>query len=251
MAPENERLDEGWKAGSWVETYLDGIRDGIPMGMEQIDVLLRLIEAACPDPRRILDLGSGDGVLAAAVLSRYAGASATLVDFSPPMVDRALERFAGAAFDVNLLVEDFSTPGWTAAVREEAPFDVVVSGYAIHHQTDARKRELYGEILALLKPGGIFLNMEHVASPSPWVRSVAETHFSDSLTAYQLAEGTRAGFPAEKLAERKDREANVLASVETQCRWLMELGYEEVDCFFKVFELAVFGGRRSVEGKGG
>ncbi len=244
MTTDNERLDVGWKTADWARAYLDGIRGGIPMAAEQMDVMLRLVEAACPSPDRVLDLGSGDGVLAAALLSRYAGATATLVDFSQPMVDRALERFAHSAYDVNLLVEDFSGPGWVASVRPHAPFDVVVSGYAIHHQSDGRKREIYGEIFELLSPGGIFLNMEHVSSATPWIAEIAETQFADSLAAYQAASGTSEGFPADKLAERKDKEANVLAPVEAQCAWLRELGYTDVDCFFKVFELVVFGGRR-------
>ena len=35
-----------------------------------------------------------------------------------------------------------------------------------------------------------------------------------------------------------------MASVEDQCEWLREIGFADVDCFFKVFELAVFGGRK-------
>jgi hypothetical protein len=43
---------------------------------------------------------------------------------------------------------------------------------------------------------------------------------------------------------RPDKNANILAPVEDQCVWLREAGFADVDCFFKVFELAVFGGRR-------
>jgi len=45
--------------------------------------------------------------------------------------------------------------------------------------------------------------------------------------------------------ERPDRAANILASVEDQCRWLRDIGFVEVDCFWKYFELAIFGGVRS------
>ena len=27
-----------------------------------------------------------------------------------------------------------------------------------------------------------------------------------------------------------------------QCRWLREIGFQDVDCFWKYFELAIFGG---------
>ena len=42
--------------------------------------------------------------------------------------------------------------------------------------------------------------------------------------------------------ERLDRPANILAPVEDQCRWLREIGFRDVDCFWKYFELAIFGG---------
>jgi len=44
--------------------------------------------------------------------------------------------------------------------------------------------------------------------------------------------------------ERPDKEGNILAPVELQCRWLRDLGFADVDCFFRLFELALFGGRR-------
>lgn len=50
---------------------------------------------------------------------------------------------------------------------------------------------------------------------------------------------------------RPDREEDKLASVNTQCRWLGEIGFEDVDCFFRVFEIALFGGRRKrIDGEG-
>ena len=44
--------------------------------------------------------------------------------------------------------------------------------------------------------------------------------------------------------ERPDRAANILAPAEDQCRWLREIGFQHVDCFWKYFELAIFGGMR-------
>ncbi|NET16999.1 MAG: class I SAM-dependent methyltransferase, partial [Okeania sp. SIO1H6] len=41
---------------------------------------------------------------------------------------------------------------------------------------------------------------------------------------------------------RPDKEANILAPVETQCNWLREIGFIHVDCFMKLFEIALFGG---------
>jgi len=49
---------------------------------------------------------------------------------------------------------------------------------------------------------------------------------------------------AHEFVHRPDKAANILAPVEAQCEWPRACGYEDVDCFFKVFELAVFGGRK-------
>ena len=35
---------------------------------------------------------------------------------------------------------------------------------------------------------------------------------------------------------------NKLESVELQCKWLNDIGFKNVDCYLKIFELALFGG---------
>jgi len=49
---------------------------------------------------------------------------------------------------------------------------------------------------------------------------------------------------AQTYYSRTDKTANLLAPVESQCQWLREIGYRDVDCYMKIFELALFGARR-------
>jgi len=57
-----------------------------------------LVEAMPAAPERVLDLGCGDGRLAALVLdTRASVAEVIAVDISAPMLARARERFAGDA----------------------------------------------------------------------------------------------------------------------------------------------------------
>ena len=196
--------------------------------------------------RSVLDLGCGGGTLTLALLDRYPQASATLVDFSKPMLAEARERLAPFGAQCRFVERDLSARGWQREIDAQAPFDAVVSGFAIHHLTDDDKRALYGEVFALLRPGGWFVNIEHVSSPTPWLGHVFDELLIDSFYAHQRSLGTAKTRDevAEEFVHRPDKHENILAPVEEQCRWLRAAGYEEVDCYFKLFELAVFGGRR-------
>jgi tRNA (cmo5U34)-methyltransferase len=241
-----ERHDEVWKRGSLVRTYLEGIRGGIPFGPEQIQLMLRVIAARGTPVRTFADLGCGAGALTQALLLQYPEAHATLVDFSEPMLDAARKQLGAQRPVPHFAVADLAAPAWRDAIAGRPPFDAVVSGYAIHHLADERKRQLYGEIFDLLEPGGMFVNVEHVASRTAWIEALADALIIDSLYAFHGKQG--AGKTRDQVADefvhRPDKAANILAPVEVQCDWLRAIGYEDVDCYFKVFELAVFGGRR-------
>ncbi|MBK8987250.1 MAG: methyltransferase domain-containing protein [Chloroflexi bacterium] len=241
-----------WQANTLVQTYLTGVRGAIPHANEQIEVMLRLIRAACPDVGRFLDLGCGDGILGRAILDEYPRAQGVFVDFSEPMLAVARQRL-GDGGDTAVILADYGEPGWTEKIiangqrlMVNGQFDVVVSGYSIHHQPDERKREIYAEIYGLLRPGGIFINVEHVASATKWVERQFDELFVDAL--YRYSQTQNLGKSRDQMAQefyyRPDKVANILAPVETQCQWLRAIGYEHVDCYLKIFELAVFGGVR-------
>jgi ubiquinone/menaquinone biosynthesis C-methylase UbiE len=235
------RSDEVWKASALAATFLEGVRGAIPLAEEQIDIMLRLVSASGAPVRRFLDLGCGDGVLSAAVLRRFPEAEAVLVDFSSAMLDAARARLAAHAGAVRFVDADYGLASWLEPVAGQ-PYDAVISGYSIHHQPDSRKREVYREIFELLAPGGVFVNVEHVASASPWAAALNDELFIERLHAHH-PERSRAEV-VETYYARPDKGSNILAPVETQCGWLREIGFTDVDCFLKIFELAVFGGRR-------
>jgi len=239
------RYDVVWQRADVVDRFVHETRAGVPYGSDQVDVMLRVL-AAGRAVDRFLDLGCGSGVLAAALLDRYPLAQGTLIDFSEPMLKEARLNLADHAHRVRYQAADLSDSSWPHILGGTADFDAVVSGYAIHHLANARKVELYREILPLLRDGGQFVNVEHVASPTSWIESISDGLFVDSLFMSQPREPSKSHAQiADEFAGRPDKAANILASVEEQCRWLRDLGYTDVDCYFKVFELAVFGGRRA------
>lgn len=240
------RSDTVWRVEALAGTYLDGVRGAIPLAGEQIAILVRLARAAQPEARAILDLGCGDGILGHALLDAYGSeATAVLADFSPPMLDAARARLYGQR--VHFREVDYADPAWPALVSAPplpSQYNVIVSGFSIHHQPDEIKRRVYGDIYALLAPGGIFLNLEHVASATRWGEEQFEHYFIDALHRYHAPLGKTRDQVAADFYHRPDKAANLLSPVELQCQWLRDLGFANVDCFFKVFELALFGGTK-------
>ena len=146
-----QRDDEVWKSPVVVEKFLQGIRGAIPYGKEQLDVMMRLIDAGETAVASFLELGCGCGVLGAVILERYPKAKGVFLDFSRPMLDAARETVGERGGSV-FVESDYGQAGWTERARELGPYDAVVSGYSIHHQPDGCKRQLYEEILDLLRP---------------------------------------------------------------------------------------------------
>jgi SAM-dependent methyltransferase len=205
-----------WSESAWAQRYLRE-RDDIPHRMEGFAVLMEVLPAS---PGRVLDLGTGDGYTLGLVRSVHPDAEGVGVDFSAEMLGLARERFAGDA-GVEIVEHDLDAP-----LPPLGTFDLVVSSFAIHHCVDVRKRALYGEVFELLEPGGRFLNLEHVDSATPALHV-------DFLAAIGKA-------PAE------DDPSNKLVAVETQLTWLREIGFMDVDCYWKWRELALLAGVKPV-----
>ena len=141
------------------------------------------------------------------------------LDFGDEMLRRARDRFAGdARVQIDRHDLDQRLPGTLG------DFDVVVSSFAVHHCAPGRQRALYGEVFEILRPGGLFVNAEHVASPT------------EALHLEFLAALGRA--PAD------DDPSNQLVGVEQHLSWLNAAGFEDCECFWKWRELAVVAGTR-------
>lgn len=234
-----------WQTKELADAFLQGVRGAIPAADLQLAILAKIAQRWNPQARRLLDLGCGNGILGACLLRCFSSAHCLFMDFSEPMLAAARKNI-GALPNATITRADFGSPDWRNAAAPHAPFDIVVSGFAIHHQPDERKQALYAEIHALLAPGGVFLNLEHVASATPAGEELFDDYFVDHLHAFHRTTDPSASREsvAEKYYKRADKKENILAPVETQCQWLRQMGFADVDCFFKTFELALFGGRK-------
>ena len=177
-----------------------------------------LLDEIPPSARRVLDLGSGDGRLLDLVLHARPQARGVAVDFSPLMLEQLHARF-GPASRVEVVDHNLDVP-----LPFLDTFDVVVSSFAIHHLEHERKRQLYEEVCAVLQAGGVFCNLEHVASASPY----AHERFLQAMG----------------ITPAEEDPSNKLLDVQTQLEWLRETGFVDVDCYWKWRELALLVGRK-------
>src|SRR5688572_19037984 len=136
-----------WPSAAHALNYLSKA-DSLPHRTEGESELLRCLPASLA---RVLDLGSGDGRLLARVKLVRPGATAVALDFSPTMLEHLRSRFAGDS-SVAIFAHDLDNP----LPLSLGMFDAIVSSFAIHHVTDQRKRSLYEEAYAHLRPGGVF-----------------------------------------------------------------------------------------------
>lgn len=235
-----------WQNTELSKAFLEGVRGAIPLAEEQIDFILRLIQLTQSQVQKFLDLGCGNGILGYSIYQKYPEAKGIFLDISESMLEAARSNLLVHQKNTFFLLQDFGHKEWVISLNQDAPFDVIVSGFAIHHLPDERKKEIYQEIYELLKPGGLFLNLEHVASQSQLGETAFNELFIDALYTFHQHQGAQKSREeiGQQYYHRTDKDANILTLVETQCQWLREIGFVDVDCFMKLFEIALFGGLR-------
>jgi tRNA (cmo5U34)-methyltransferase len=182
------------------------------------------------DPRRILDLGAGTGLLAAQIADRHPGARFVLQDGSPAMLQQARDLL-GDRIEASI-VSDFADP------LPAGPFDAVVSSLAIHHLPDDGKRDVYARAHDELATGGWLVNAEQVSGPTALL--------DEEFRAWHETEARRLGATAAEWAAAEKRFAHDIRSpVHDQMKWLTQIGFENVECLMQDYCFAVLIGRKA------
>jgi tRNA (cmo5U34)-methyltransferase len=178
---------------------------------------------------RMLDLGAGTGLLSLLVSAAVPGVRVTLVDAAAGMLGVAAEQLTSRDVPHELVVADLREPLPTG------PYHAVVSALAIHHLDDHEKVDLYRRIRGVLADGGVFVNAEQVAGPTP----ALDQRYDEVW----VASASALGATGQELAAARERMAfDRPAPVAAQCDWLREAGFTDVDCYYKSWRFAVFGG---------
>lgn len=187
----------------------------------------------------VLDLGCGDGILVRTLLETDDSIAATLVDGSKEMLRKAREGLAGFV-NMRFLRATFQELLDTGIQLPE--FDLVVSSLAIHHLNNIERKALFEFVYSHVLEGGYFVNIDCVLAPAEevekWYLSFWEEGMVEKLGSLEVGIDHR-DIMQKYLAEDHYSKIDTLAN---QMAALNEVGFRDVDCFYKRGIFAMYGG---------
>jgi tRNA (cmo5U34)-methyltransferase len=235
--------DSNWAKADFAREYRDGAQVFVVERRRLFTILQSFYRHFMKGGRlrTMLDLGCGDGVVSQQILEVDGSVSATLLDGSEDMLNNARERlkrfeniqYVPASFqdllDKNILKQSF---------------DFVVSSLAIHHLKMDKKRLLFERIYSVLNPGGFFVNIDVVLSPSDVLDGWYISLWKEWITERKFAMGIRGDYYDDIVRRYKDNKDNKPDTLDDQLNALRAIGYKGVDCLYKYGIFTMYGGRK-------
>ncbi|HWI53242.1 MAG TPA: class I SAM-dependent methyltransferase [Symbiobacteriaceae bacterium] len=215
-----------------------------PLRTEQLTMVSRLVPARPDEEFLMVELGCGGGDLAACLLERFPRARYLGLDGSATMLETAARRLAAHADRVTLQpfrLEEFRTLAMPSPVR------LFVSSLVIHHLDHDEKAALYGDLHRRLAPGGALLLADLVQPAARVAYDAIAANWDDVAREQSQAMtgslDTFRQFKAEGWNYYTDPDPmDKPASLFDQLKWLEQIGYRQVDCFWQRGGHAIFGG---------
>ncbi|MFD3547852.1 class I SAM-dependent methyltransferase [Streptomyces sp. NPDC058655] len=147
----------------------------MPDREERFRVMLDMVEALVGPAPRVLDLACGTGSITDRLLKRFPDATSTGVDLDPALLTIARGHFAGDA-RVAFVTADLKDPRWRAALPHDG-YDAILTATALHWLPSGDLGVLYGQLAPLVRPGGVFMNADHMPDPAtPRIDAAEHAH---------------------------------------------------------------------------
>jgi tRNA (cmo5U34)-methyltransferase len=224
-------------------TYRAIAQVAVPRRQEMIEALLAAAPFSTGEPLKILELGSGEGLLAEALLTRFPGASLTALDGSESMRAETTSRLAAFGARARVAAFDAAALDWWDRMFS---VDLVVSSLALHHLNDAKKQYLYKAAADRLSPRGALLIADLVDPQHPAAREAAAARWDTLARRQAEAIGAPELFPRFvdeqwnhfRFPDVSDQPSALLHHL----LWLRHAGFAAVDCWWMDAGHAVFGG---------
>ena len=151
-----------------------------------VDAYAAGLAAWAPDPRRILEVGCGEGAVSERLAAVYPNAEIAAIDITPN-VGRLYAGPPGRVRFAQMTVEAF-------AAQENGKFDLIVLADVLHHvPPGSLRRSILETIKALLSDGGhlAFKEWERTRTPIHWLGYLSDRWITGDRISYMSGEEIR------------------------------------------------------------
>ena len=225
------------------QTYREIADVAVPRREEMIATMVAAVPFAHDEPIKILELGSGDGRLAEALLTVFPRATLTALDGSESMRQATTQRLALFADRARIAPFDAAALDWWDRMFG---VDLIVSALCLHHLNDAKKQYLYNAAAERLSPRGALLIADLIDPQHPASRALAADQWdaqarrqAEALATPELFERfVAARWNHCRFPDAEDRPSALFHHL----IWLRHAGFAAVDCGWLYAGHAVFGG---------
>lgn len=217
----------------------------VPGRVEQIAALLMLLPFGVEDSFRVVELASGEGKLAYAILSAFPNATLLALDYSETMRAATANRLKPFAKRFEVAAFDMHKSDWYPLIEG---VNGVVSSLCIHHLDGAEKQQLFRAVQERMTEPGAFLIADLVEGQRP----EASNYFGATLDAAAQRQsidhtGTTRLYenvfiPQKWNYYRYPDPLDKPSPLFDQLRWLDAAGFTGVDCFWMQAGHAIYGG---------
>jgi len=254
-------LPKGFDWESWVSRWEKMQGRYLVKRNERFDVIVEMIRDTQDNVTNVVDLGCGTGSVMLRLLQAFPEAHITGIDMDPTLLPLARERLGHFRDRAHFIQTDLRDSILMDIVPH--PVNAVVTATAFHWLNEQQIKELYEQISNVLRPGGIFLNADHVGSTSPliqqsWERNREEMRKKERDPDAEEWDTFIDSYLKELGPDARDIRQRALKSVEAieeglPLIWhfdqLRACGFSFVDCFWRCDCDAIYGGVFMGEGR--
>ena len=207
------------------EEYDKNRRKFIPCFDDYYKTTTKFIASNIEQPKRILDLGAGTGLLSYFWYLNYPESEYVLVDIADDMLNVARKRFAGID-NMSYQVLDYSSG------LPDGDFDVIASALSIHHLEHEEKEKLFAQIYDKLPTGGLFINYDQFCAGQPKMNDWFNSYWENQLENSGLTDNDISLW---KERRKLDKEC----SVEEEIEMISKCNFKTVKCVYAYQKFAV------------
>ena len=233
-----------WSDPEIISGRVDHLPSPDPLGIQHIQVVLGLIGSGIDAPTTMLDLDGENSFISAVLLGEYPGLGAIVRRSGGGRLPNTLLDFTSR---IGHFRADLSCPDWIRTLALTSAFDVILGGSTLEILTAPRKRQLFNEIMKLLRPGGLFLSIEHLPSATRWTGTFPDDLLIQAIFGAALAAdptALRTTIAKRHFDESPEPPTSSSVPLEVHLDWLKEAGFASVDCYLAMGGQVVYGGQK-------